>query len=127
MGVRDWKENFRQSDTVLLLKRCEDKCSHCWRNSRVGWARLRDACLSLGVAHTLGLKKLSKAMAHHGRGTHPCPLCGVSELDAGGLLDHTVSRHRVELHLDHDCNATHLVYRMNSINLSFLPKLFDLY
>ncbi len=96
----------------------------------VGWAKLWDACLSLGAATTTGLQKLSRAMVHHGRGSRSCPLCDESELDADSVLEHITSHHREQLNLEEGCSVGLLMDRLNSLNISFLSKfrkLFNLY
>lgn len=44
----------------------------------VGWIKLWDAALDLGVNHAKSLKILSRLMSHCGCGLKPCPLCDKS-------------------------------------------------
>ncbi len=76
VGVRQRREEIRASDRQQLrVKKCSLIAEVV---TRLGWAKLWEACLSLGGAHTTGLQKLSMAMAHHGRGSHPCLVCDIS-------------------------------------------------
>ena len=60
------------------------------------WPKLWDAALHLGSKHLQGLQNLTKLMAHHGRGSKPCPLCDASTLP---LLDHVLNQHHNDLGL----------------------------
>ena len=54
--------------------------------------------MHLGSRHTGGLQAVSRIMAHHDRGTKPCPLCEESDLEES-LMDHNniLIKHRVDL------------------------------
>ena len=70
-----------------------------------GWAKLWDHTLDLGWKAVQDLKMLSRAMSHHGKGERLCHLC---ESDAENLLkeetllllDHILTSHHHELHLE---------------------------
>ena len=53
----------------------------------VGWNKLWDAALDLGVKHTRGLQALSMVMSHHGRAVKPCYMFDVPG-PLACLLDH---------------------------------------
>ena len=90
---------------------------------KVGWARLWDASMDLGVCHIRGLQFLSRAMSHHGRGCRPCPLCNVTPLDRP-VLEHIMSAHQDALHLNY--NTEQMVERLAALNLSFLDEVQEL-
>ena len=58
----------------------------------VGWTKLWDVALDLGVKHTRGLRALSRLMSHHGHGVKPCPMCDVPG-PLACLLDHVLKDH----------------------------------
>ena len=116
------REAIRKSDKVKVLSRrgekrkgiaCVERC--------VGWARLWANCRSLGYALTLGFQRLSMLMAHHGSGSHPCPLCDWCERDVS-LLCHVLGDHCSELNLGISCDVDNVLDTLKKMNLSFLPK-----
>ena len=83
VGMREIKRVVRQADRVRQLEKCTERAPLiaevvCRGGS---WMRLWDAALHLGTRHTDGLQALSRMLAHHGRGSKPCPLCNGSTLD----------------------------------------------
>ena len=123
MGPRQRKEEIESFDKQLLFDKCMVKSHFVAEVSkRVGWARLWDACLSLGVEHTAGLQQLSLAMAHPGRGSHPCPLCDALNLQQDSVLDHIMRPHGDRLNLQQGFTTEDLMAKLESLNLSFLPK-----
>jgi len=112
---------------VRALNRCKQKYPVVAEVVReIGWPKLWDTCLSLGEAHTMGLRKLGMALAHHGKGGHPCPCCDTVNLERGGVLQHIVHDHWKALHLN-CCSQGEILDRLRSMNLSFLPKFRNLY
>ena len=80
------KKDIRKIDKDHVLEKCVLKAP---LNAQVvsaggSWPKLWDAALHLGSKHLQGLQNLTKLMAHHGRGSKPCPLCDASTLP---LLD----------------------------------------
>ena len=130
-GLRQRKEEIQKIDRDRVLARCEEKYPMVAEVANdVGWAKLWDACLSLGTATITGLQKLSMAMALHGRGSHPCPLCDMTDLEADSVLEHITGHHREQLNLEEGCSVGTLMGRRKSLNITFLPKfrkLFNLY
>ncbi len=133
VGPRQRREEIRASDKQQLPDKCRKKSLLIAEVVvRVGWAKLWDACFSLGVEHTTGLQKLSMAMAHHGRGSHPCPICEDSHLEEDSALEHIVRHHGDKLNLLQGCSVGEILGHLQSLNLSFLPvpkfrKLYNLY
>ena len=83
----------RSHDKVRLLERCEGKSKLVEEVGKgIGWARLWDSVMDLGVNHIRGLQALSWIFSSHGRGSKPCPSCDVMDLD-GELLDHLLANH----------------------------------
>ena len=70
--------------------------------------RLWGAALHLGTRHTEGLQALSRMLAHHGRGSKPCPLCDGSTLDPNPI-GHLLREHRQELGLNDRIASTDLL------------------
>ena len=54
--------------------------------------------MHLGSRHMGGLQAVSRIMAHHGRGTKPCPLCEENDMEES-LMDHILIKYRVDLGL----------------------------
>ena len=131
VGARQRKKEIQKIDRDRVLARCEEKYPMVAEVANdVGWAKLWDTCLSLGTATITGLQKLSMAMAHHGRGSHPCPLCDMTDLEADSVLEHITGHHREQLNLEEGCSVGKLMGRLKALNVTFLPKfrkLFNLY
>ena len=73
---KEMKKTLVDRDKKIRMKRCVEKAPMIAMIAESpGWARLWDNALDLGWKAVLGLKMLSRAMSHHGRGEHPCHLC----------------------------------------------------
>ena len=67
---------IQKVDQLQLLDRCEKKAPVVLEvDGSVGWDRLWDAALDLGVEHIRGLQSHGQVICHHGRGGQPCQLC----------------------------------------------------
>ena len=84
--------------------------------NRVGWSKLWDVAMDLGVKSIRELQCLSRAMCHHGRGDHPCPRCDAAPVGST-LLQHLLDCHSTKLFLDH--NIT-LMQQTEDLHLSSL-------
>ena len=73
------------------MKRCKSNAPQIAKVCSLGgsWPTLWDAVQHLGSQHTTGLQNLSRMLAHHGKGSKPCPLC--EEQFSGSLTDHVLS------------------------------------
>lgn len=91
--------------------------------NRVGWSKLWDVAMDLGVKSIRGLQCLSRAMCHHGRGDHPCPRCDAAPLGST-LLQHLLDCHSTELFLDHNITQESLMQQIEDLHLSSLCKLY---
>ena len=80
--------------------------------NQVGWSKLWDVALDLGVKSIRGLQCLSRAMCHHGRGDHPCPRCNVAPLGST-LLQHLLDCHSTEFSLDHNITQESLMQKIS--------------
>ena len=122
---REMIEDFRQLNHSRMLRRCSERAPLIVQvEERVGWARLWDATLDLGVHHIRGLQALSRLMSHHGRGCWPCPLCAVNPVD-GPILEHILSSHKDRLHLNLDTEQ--VVEKLADLSLSFLARFKNLF
>ena len=92
VGMREVKETVRKVDWERLVGRCKDKAYRI----AIGWGKLWDHAMSLGLRHTRGLQNLSRLMSSHGKGERPCPVCGGAE-DVGDVLSHLLSEHGQEM------------------------------
>ena len=83
-------------DEKLMLATCDSKApliaDVCKRGG--AWPALWDTARHLGSRHTLGLQYLTRLLAHHGRGSTPCPQCDTDVSDgATTLIDHVLQKH----------------------------------
>ena len=101
-SIRAVKIRLKKIDKEIMLRRCTEKAPSVADIERdVGWTKLWNAALDLGVKHTRGLQAFSRVLSHHGRGVKPCPLCDVpGPLDC--LLDHLLKEHHGTLKLADD-------------------------
>jgi hypothetical protein len=100
--------NFNSTIGFQLKKRtAKQNRKH---REQVDEMRLRDAVLHLRTRHTAGLQALSRMLAHHGRGSKPCPLCDSNTL-APHPIGHLLAGHQREmgLHKDHFTSVEHLL------------------
>ena len=72
--------NFKKTpkiDKDQTLEKCALKPSLISQVATAGgtWSKLWDSALHLGLKHLKGLQNVNRIMAHHGRGSKPCPLC----------------------------------------------------
>ena len=110
-----------------MLERCEEKAPMI---AKVGecpvWAKLWDHALDLGWKTVVGLKMVSRAMSHHGRGDHPCHLCNDPTLPEDRVLDHILTVHHQELHLrmknSDSFSSSGLLGLLENLNVVILPK-----
>ena len=94
--------------------------------NRVGWSKLWDVALDIGVKSIRGLQCLSRAMYHHGRGDHPCPRCDAAPLGST-LLQHLLDCHSTELFLDHNITQESLMQQIEDLHLNSLCNFSKLY
>ena len=82
------------ADKKIRMMRCGEKAPMIAKVAESpGWAKLWDHALDLGWKAVLGLKMLSRAMSHHGRGKHPCHLCHeASPLQEASVLDQNTTK-----------------------------------
>ena len=68
---------------------------------------------------------VSRAMSHHGRGDHPCHLCDDSTLLKYTVLDHILTVHHKELHLNNSdsFSSSDLLGMLENLNVEILPKI----
>ena len=109
------KKEVLLADKTLLLDLCFSKAPLIAKVVRDGgsWPALWDSVRHLGSRHTIGLQNLTRMLAHHGRGSKPCPLCD-QLLSGGSLTDHVLTLHKADINLPHLTTETllaHLVER----------------
>ena len=110
-------------DKARLLERCEKKSKLVAEIGKgVGWARLWDGVMDLGVKHIKGLRALSRIFSSHGRGSKPCPSCDAVDLD-GELLHHLLENHLVKFNKD----SLTIMNDLQATNLSFLSTFHNIY
>ena len=125
--LRQMKKVIMDVDRRRMLERCEEKAPMIAKVAECpGWARLRDHALDLGWKAVVGLQMVSRAMSHHGRGDHPCPLCDDPTLLEDGVLDHILNVHHQELHLrmnnSDSFSSSDLLGMLENLNVEILPK-----
>ena len=84
------------------MERCGEKAPMIAKVAESpGWTKLWDNAIDLGWKPMLGLKMLSRAMSHHGRGKRPHHMCNTATpLLEKSVSDHILIRHHQELHLN---------------------------
>ncbi len=121
--LREVSDAVATCDKARLLKRCEKKSKLVAEIGKgIGWARLWDSVMDLGVKHIKGLQALSRIFSSHGRGSKPCPSCDATDLD-GELLDHLLKNHLLNLNKD----SINIMNDLQSTNLSFLRIFHNIY
>ena len=71
-SLKEMKEAILDANKKFRMKRCRKKAPMIAKVAESpGWAKLWDYTLYLGWKAVLGLKMLSRAISHHGRGEHP--------------------------------------------------------
>ena len=116
---QDVKRTIRRIDKDKCLLKCCEKAPTIAEVTRRGgsWPKLWDASLHLGTRHSVGLQKLSRLMAHHGRGSHPCPLC--DKQDPMSVIEHALSEHHQDLGLNWN-SMDYLLTQMVEGNIQFV-------
>ena len=68
-GLKDMKRIIIEADKKMAIKKCGEKAPMIAKVAESpGWAKLWDHTLDLGWKSVQGLKMLSRAMSHHGKG-----------------------------------------------------------
>ena len=118
--LKDIKASIHDRDQQQSAAKCSVKALIIAEVAkRVGWSKLWDVALDLGEKSVRGLQCLSRAMSHHGRGNHPCPLCNAAPLSST-LLKHLLDCHRTELFLDHNITQESLMHQIEDLQLNSL-------
>ena len=123
--LREMKKAIMEVDRRSLLERCEEKVPMGAKVAECpGWAKLWDYALDLGWKAVAGLQMVSRAMSHHGRGNHPCHLCDDPTLLKDTVLDHILTTHHQELHLNNSnsFSSLDLLGMLENLNVEILPK-----
>ena len=123
-SLREIKKVIMEVDKTKILERCGEKAPMIAKMAVCpGWAKLWDHALDLGWKAVLGLQMVSRAMSHHGRGDHPCHMCeDKTPLKEDSVLDHILSVHHQELHLNTSLNGSELLGMLSNLNVEILPK-----
>ena len=121
------KKTIREIDKEKLIRQCYEKSPTIADvSSRDGsWSKLWDTALHLGSRHTMGLRKLSRLMAHHGRGLHPCSLCDEQDLDMS-VIDHFMCEHHQEFSLNFS-STDQLLTQLVEGNVWFVYKFWKVF
>ena len=112
----------------MTIKKCGEKAPMIAKVAESpGWAKLWDHTLDLGWKAVQGLKMLSRAMSHHGKGERPCHLCESdteNSLEEETLLDHILTSHYHELHLEQGSllDSSNLIVMLSDLHLDILSK-----
>ena len=121
--LREVRDELVSLDRDSLLVRCEGKSKLIAEVGKgIGWARLWDSVMDLGVHHIRGLQALSRILSSHGHGTKPCPLCDIMDLD-GELLSHILERHLQKWNKD----SNSVMDDLQLANLNFLRMFHAVY
>ncbi len=120
LSLRDVKNAIHKTDWKQLTARCSAKTPVIAEiASQIGWNKLWDAALELGGKSIKGLQFFSRAMSHHGKGNHPCPMCTSSQLQTS-VLEHLLECHSSELHLQRTLTCKKLVDMLGEFHLGVL-------
>ena len=100
--LQDIKREVLSADKAFLLNKCTAKSPLIAEIPKQGgsWPALWDTVRHLGSRHTVGLQHISRMLAHHGRGSKPCPLCN-DQLSGSSLSDHVIMLHKEKIQLPH--------------------------
>ena len=123
-SAKETKNVVYEQDKIKRAQRCLEKAPLIAKVAEhAGWAQLSDAVLDLGWKAVKGLQMLSRAMSHHGRGSHPCHLCDAGPLLEASLLKHILGTHWKQLHMDSVLDYKSLQNNLNNFHLDILAKL----
>ena len=75
VSVRGIKNQLLEIDKEIILATCDTKAPLIADICKCSgaWPAVWDSARHLGSRHTLGLQSLTRLLAHHGRGSSPCP------------------------------------------------------
>ena len=75
VSVRGIKNQLLEIDKEIMLATCDTKAPLIADVCKCSgaWPAVWDSARHLGSRHTLGLQSLTRLLAHHGRGSSPCP------------------------------------------------------
>ena len=127
---REMKNIIQSLDKEATLEKCTSKAPPIAQVVIKGgsWSRLWDCASHLGSRHLRGLQNLTRLMAHHGRGTKPCPLCDDSTQP---LIDHVLTCHHNDLGLgcisEAPLSCDELLNHLVNLDICFVYKLWTLY
>ena len=123
-SMREMKKAIMKVDKRKMLEKCVEKAPLIAKVAEcLGWAKLWDHVLDLGWKVVLGLKMVSRAMSHHGRGERPCHMCDATSLKDDSVLDHILNVHHQDLHLNPSVNSCELLDMFSNLKIDFiLPK-----
>ena len=96
VSVREIKNHLLETDKEKMLATCDTKAPLIANVCKCGgaWPAVWDSARHLGSRHTLGLQSLTRLLAHHGKGSSPCPKCDVVLSDSTTtLIDHVLCAH----------------------------------
>ena len=126
-SLRVIKKSVRQMDREKLVHKCSRKSPTIADIvSRGGsWPKLWDSARHLGSRHTTGLRNLSRLMGHHGRGPHPCPLCGIQNPHSS-VIDHILSVHHTDIQIDLH-STDQLLSRLVDADVQFAYRFWKLF
>lgn len=130
VNIRKMKKVLRKIDIKKNIEKCSVKAPAIADVIKCGgsWCKLWDSTLHMGTRHTTGLQALSRVLAHHGRGSKPCPLCNKNNLDTS-VIAHFLKEHLNILGLQsHDSLSSidNLVTQMVDCNIDFVYKFWKL-
>ena len=125
---REMKSIIQSLDKEVTIEKCTSKAPPIAQVVIKGgsWPRLWDYASHLDSRHLRGLQNLTRLMAHHGRGTKPCPLCDDS---TQLLIDHVLACHHNDLGLNSisktplSCNE--LLSHLVDLDIHFVYKLWN--
>ena len=127
-SIRDMKNEILELDKKKDADRCLEKAPMVAEVSRQnGWAQLWDSSLDLGWKTVKGLRQLSRALSHHGRGSCPCHLCDATTLPELAVLDHILVSNGEEFHLDPALDYKKLMDLLGKLHLDVLSKFSNIF
>ena len=130
--LKEMKRTIIKADKKMTIKKieCEEKAPMIAKVAEFpGWAKLWDHTLDLGWKVVQGLKMLSRAMSHHGKGERLCYLCEADTenlVKEETLLDYILTSHNHELHLEQVSllDISNLIVMLSDLHLDILKAFF---
>ena len=128
VSVQGIKKAVLKADKDLLFNLCSVKAPLIAEVVKRGgsWPALWDTVRHLGSRHTSGLQHLSRMIAHHGKGSNPCPRCE-GKPSSTNLTEHILSMHNDTINLQPQLTTETLLGQLAERNVLFSYRFRNLF